>query len=116
MKTVLSIIIAAFSVSAMAEDKNVSCSTVINGVQSPLVSALLTKDNPRLDLAMTAEGISLSATNDSSSSLITLNITDTKTMEVYDAHGSLGDNGEGVVLTVPHKGKRYVVVCVKLRK
>lgn len=99
---------SALSRAAAAE--KIECVTSVNEFKFPAVSAELTQAQTRLFLR-NLKGTMFFATIDSSSNLITLDIIDTKTNQLFESRGALGRNGDGVTLVVPHKGKHLGISC-----
>ena len=111
MKTVITALLLISSAQAFANEKKVLCTARLDGSAVNTVEANLNESNPRIDFG-TINGLLLSVNSDTTSSLITLSMVDTQTMKYYGSHGSLGKNGEGVVLSISNNGKNTDIICV----
>lgn len=74
------------------------------------LDVVLNETQSRVELG-TINGLMLSVNGDSASSIVTLSMVDTTTLKYFGSHGSLGKNGEGVVLAISNNGKNTDIVC-----
>jgi hypothetical protein len=111
MKKFITALMLISSVSALANEKKVLCIARVNGSEVKTIQADLNESNSRIDFGV-INGLLISANSDSKSSLITLSMVDIQTRKYFGSHGSLGKNGEGIVLSISNNDKTTDIICV----
>lgn len=110
MKTLITALLLICSVQAFANEKKVLCMARLDGSVVKTVEANLNESNPRIDFG-NINGLLVSVNSDTTSSLVTLSMVDAQTWKYFGSHGSLGNNGEGLVLAISNNGKKTDIVC-----